>query len=83
LANTGRLAVIQGYVPDTPGNLSDITGTIAKYRGNIIDVSHHREDLNAPAWHTTLQVVFEVESEEVVVEILDELKQKGYLFERI
>lgn len=83
LANTGRLAVIQGYVPDTPGNLSDITGTIAKYRGNIIDVSHHREDLRAPAWHTALQIAFEVESEKVVMEILDELKEKGYNFVRI
>ncbi len=83
LANAGRLAVIQGYVPDTPGNLSDVTGIIAEYRGNIIDVSHHREDLRAPAWHTALQIVFEVESEEVVMRILEELKEKGYCFERI
>ncbi len=83
LANSGRLAVIQGYVPDSPGNLSDITGVIAKYRGNIIDVAHHREDLKAPAWHTALQIVFEVESSEIVTKILDELKTKGYHFERV
>ncbi len=82
LANSGRLAVIEGYVPDTPGNLSDITGVIAKYRGNIIDVIHHREDLRAPAWHTALKIIFEVESKEIVGRILDELRDKGYHFEK-
>ncbi len=83
LADTGRLAVIEGYVPDSPGNLSDVTGVIAKYRGNIIDVSHHREDLKAPAWHTALKIVFEVESQEVVEKILEELRKAGYMFEKV
>ncbi len=83
LANAGRLAVIKGFVPDSPGNLSEITGIIAKHRGNIIDVFHHREDLRAPAWHTALQIVFEVESEGVVERILGELRSRGYSFEKI
>jgi len=83
LANSGRLAVIEGYVPDMPGNLSDITGTIAEYRGNIIDVIHQREDLNAPAWHTALRIIFEIQSGEMVARILDDLKSKGYSFRKI
>lgn len=83
LANSGRLAVIRGYVPDSPGKLSEVTGIIAKYRGNIIDVIHHREDLRAPAWHTALQIVFEVESSAIVLKILDELRSRGYNFEKI
>ena len=83
LANSGRLAVIRGYVPDSPGKLSEVTGIIARHRGNIIDVVHHREDLRAPAWHTALQVVFEVESPSTVDRILDELRNRGYTFEKI
>ncbi|WP_457590869.1 threonine ammonia-lyase [Geoglobus sp.] len=83
LANSGRLAVIRGYVPDSPGKLSEVTGIIARHRGNIIDVVHHREDLRAPAWHTALQVVFEVESPSTVNKILDELRSRGYTFEKI
>ncbi|WP_456477834.1 threonine ammonia-lyase [Geoglobus ahangari] len=83
LANSGRLAVIRGYVPDSPGKLSEITGIIAAHRGNIIDVIHHREDLRAPAWHTALQIVVEVESSETLDRILEELRSRGYTFERM
>ncbi|AKG92039.1 threonine ammonia-lyase, medium form [Geoglobus ahangari] len=83
LANSGRLAVIRGYVPDSPGKLSEITGIIAAHRGNIIDVIHHREDLRAPAWHTALQIVVEVESSETLDRILEELRGRGYTFERM
>ncbi|WP_456370024.1 threonine ammonia-lyase [Geoglobus sp.] len=83
LVNSGRLAVIRGYVPDSPGKLSEVTGIVARHRGNIVDVIHHREDLSAPAWHTALQIALEVESPAVVERILNELRSRGYQFERI
>ncbi|WP_203218994.1 threonine ammonia-lyase [Geoglobus acetivorans] len=83
LANSGKLAVIYGFVPDSPGNLSEVTGIIARHRGNIIDVIHHREDLRAPAWHTALKIVFEVESSQVVENILAELESRGYHFKKM
>ncbi len=81
LAGAGRIAAIQGHVPDLPGTLARIAGIIASHRGNIVEVIHDRADMDAPAWHTTLKIIFEAPSLETVKAILRELEKQGYSFQ--
>ncbi len=81
LAGAGRIAAIQGHVPDLPGTLAKIASIIASYRGNIVEVIHDRADMEAPAWHTTLKIIFEAPSLETVDTILKELERHGYRFQ--
>ncbi len=76
----GRIVTIQGYVYDVPGTLAEITSIIAQYRGNILDVLHDRIAIDAPAWHTSLKIVFEVPSQEASKAIIEELQKRGYKF---
>ncbi len=78
LCEAGRIVVLQGYVPDTPGTLARVTEVIAKHRGNIIDVLHERTDVKAPAWHAKVSVVIEVPSRKEAKAIVEELEKQGY-----
>ncbi len=80
LAEEGRIVVLDGYVPDTPGTLARIASIVASHRGNIVDVVHERTDLAAPAWHTRLMIVAEVPSRRTAEEIVEELNRRGYRF---
>ena len=78
LSSKGRIASLEGYVPDTPGTLHKITGVIASRRGNIIDVVHERTDYRAPAWHTKVKIIVEIPGRRALEEIVAELKRLGY-----
>ncbi|MCE4601561.1 MAG: threonine ammonia-lyase [Desulfurococcales archaeon] len=78
LSSRGRIASLEGYVPDTPGTLHEITGIIASRRGNIVDVIHERTDYKAPAWHTRVKIIVEVPSRQTLEEVLEELRKRGY-----
>ncbi len=78
LASNKRISYIEGYVPDMPGMLARISSIIASYRGNILDVMHDRVDLNAPAWHTKIKIIFEVPGEREKEQIEAELKRQGF-----
>jgi threonine dehydratase len=43
LARSGRLVRMRIEVPDRPGVLATISQVIAEERGNIVDVTHHRD----------------------------------------
>lgn len=83
LSATGRMAILEGYVPDTPGTLAEVAEVIARHRGNIVDVVHDRIYPKAPAWHARLTVMVELPAPETADEILEELEARGYRFRRI
>ncbi|MEB3788249.1 MAG: threonine ammonia-lyase [Desulfurococcales archaeon] len=78
LASNRRISYIEGYVPDMPGVLARISSIIASRRGNILDVIHDRVDLNAPAWHTRIKIIFEIPGEEEKKSIENELRRQGF-----
>ncbi len=80
LARSGRIATIYGYAPDVPGTLAKITGIIASFRGNIIEVIHERADTRVPAWHTSLRIIIEVPSQEALERIVEALNKEGFSF---
>ncbi len=80
LASQGRVARITGYIMDVPGELAKVLTTIAKHRGNVVDIYHDRSDAYAPAWHAKVTIVFEAPSKKVVEKILEELRLQGYVF---
>jgi threonine dehydratase len=83
LASTGRLVTFEGYVPDTPGTLSEVAAVIAKHRGNILEVVHDRTTPRGPAWHARLQITVELPSPETANDILGDLERLGYRFKII
>ncbi|MET1101772.1 MAG: threonine ammonia-lyase [Pyrodictiaceae archaeon] len=80
LAEGGRLARIIGYLPDYPGQLYQVLETIARYRGNILDIFHDRSDVMAPAWHAKVSIIFEIPSKDHLENIIKELRRRGFSF---
>lgn len=80
LIKGGRIARINGYLPDVPGTIAKILQIIANYRGNILDITHDRGDLKAPAWHAKITILFETTGPEVTSAVLSKLREEGFKF---
>ncbi len=59
LLRDGRMQRLVLEIPDRPGVLADIAGTIAHSGGNIIEVSHHRLFTSPSVQAAQLEVMFE------------------------
>ena len=59
LLRDGRMQRLVLEIPDRPGVLADIAGTIARSGGNIIEVSHHRLFASPSVQAAQLEVMFE------------------------
>lgn len=80
LYEEGRIATIEGYVPDYPGQLMKVLEVVARHRGNVLDIIHDRTHPGGPAWHAKVVILLEVPSREALARILDELRLLGYSF---
>ncbi len=78
-----RIARIEGYIPDTPGELRRVLEVIAKHRGNILDIYHDRADTHSPAWHAKVSILFEIPSKEALNKIMEDLDKLGYKFVKV
>ncbi len=78
LVTSGRVGVFEVIVDDVPGSLRSLTGVIASYRGNILDVMHDRFAGDFPIGKT--RVIFTVESrnKEHLEGIILDLRDKGF-----
>ena len=59
LLRDGRMQRLVLEIPDRPGVLADIAATIARFGGNIIEVSHHRLFTSPSVQAAQLEVMFE------------------------
>lgn len=59
LLRDGRMQRLVLEIPDRPGVLADIAGTIAHSGGNILEVSHHRLFTSPSVQAAQLEVMFE------------------------
>ncbi len=78
LCEEGRIVVIEGYIPDTPGSLARVAKVVAENRGNIVEVVHRRAEVKSPAWHVRVEIIVEVPSRGKAEEIVSELNKLGY-----
>lgn len=78
LMRTGKIARLNVCSADRPGSLATITAVLAKYGGNVLDITHQRVFYDSPAKRVDIQVMLELESISCLKEIKEELAQKGF-----
>jgi threonine dehydratase len=79
----GRFLAIRLLIPDRPGELRDVLDLIARGRGNVVSVDHHREGRTQTALQTEIELVVSTRDEEHCQELLGALATAGYKIERI
>ncbi len=70
-------------IPDRPGQLRDVLDLIARWRGNVVSVDHHREGRTTSALQTEIELVVSTRDEEHCQELLTALRDAGHAVERV
>jgi threonine dehydratase len=83
LTQAGRFLAIRLLIPDRPGELRDVLDLIARGRGNVVSVDHHREGRTQTALQTEIELVVSTRDEAHCQELLAALAAAGYTVERI
>ncbi len=78
LVSSGRIGVFEVTVDDIPGSLHELTGVIASYRGNVLNVVHDRLAADLPVGKTRVVFTIETRGEGHLEEILSDLTAKGF-----
>jgi threonine dehydratase len=83
LTRAGRFLAIRLLIPDRPGQLRDVLDLIARGRGNVVSVDHHREGRTTSALQTEIELVVSTRDEEHCQELLAALRDAGHVVERV
>ena len=83
LTEAGRFLAIRLLIPDRPGELRDVLDLIARDRGNVVTVDHHREGRTTAALQTELEIVVATRDEEHCQELIASIRGAGYVVERV
>ena len=83
LTRSGRYLAIRTLIPDRPGELGNVLDLVARERGNVVSVDHHREGTTRTALQTEVELVISTRDEAHCVEILATLRDAGYTVERL
>jgi threonine dehydratase len=83
LTRSGRYLAIRMLIPDRPGELRNVLDLIARERGNVVSVDHHREGTTRTALQTEVELVVSTRDEEHCAAILAALREAGYAVERL
>jgi threonine dehydratase len=82
LTRAGRFLAMRMLIPDRPGELRNILDLIARLRGNLVTVDHHREGTIVTPLQTEVSLVVSTRDEAHCEEILAALRAVGYVVER-
>jgi threonine dehydratase len=83
LTRAGRFLAVRMLIPDRPGELRNVLDVIARGRGNVVTVDHHREGTTTTALQTEVEVVASTRDEAHCEELLASLRAAGYAVERL
>jgi threonine dehydratase len=83
LTRAGRYLAVRMLIPDAPGALSGVLDLVARERGNVVSVDHHREGTTRTALQTEVELVVSTRDEAHCDAILAALRDAGYTVERI
>jgi threonine dehydratase len=83
LTQSGRFLAIRMLIPDRPGELRNVLDLVARRRGNVVSVDHHREGRTTSALQTEIELVVSTRDEGHCEEILAALRGAGYGVERV
>lgn len=82
LIKSGRNFSVNIDLFDKPGVLAAVSDIVGRHGGNIISVSHDRNNMNTPINSCTLRVVMETRNHEHIREIHEALAEAGYLVQK-
>jgi threonine dehydratase len=83
LTRAGRYLAFRTLIPDRPGELRDVLDLVARHRGNVVSVDHHREGTTTTALQTEVSLVVSTRDEEHCEEIVAALRGAGHAVERL
>jgi threonine dehydratase len=83
LTLAGRYLVVRTRVPDRPGELVRLLELVARERGNLVSVEHHREGMAIPIAETEVELTLSTRDEEHCAALLVALSEQGYEVERL
>jgi threonine dehydratase len=83
LTNAGRYLVVRSRVQDRPGELLKLLQLVARERGNVISVDHHREGMDVPVYESEIELTLAMRDEHHCAVLLETLRSLGYSVERL
>ena len=83
LTRAGRFLAVRMLIPDRPGELRKVLDVVARERGNVVTVDHHREGRTTTALQTEVELVVSTRDEEHCEVILAALRDAGHTVERL
>jgi threonine dehydratase len=83
LTLAGRYLVVRTRVPDRPGELVRLLELVARERGNLVSVEHHREGMAVSIAETEVELTLSTRDEEHCAALLAALGSEGYETERL
>lgn len=74
----GRRVRLSTRVPDRPGGLVGLLGTVAAAGANVIELSHARDDADLPVAQTGVELLLELRGDEHADALATRLSAAGY-----
>lgn len=78
LSASGRIAILEIILSDTPGSLASLTDSIASRNANILNILHDRLSGDLPLGKTRVTIELETRGFKHIDEIVDFLSNKGF-----
>jgi threonine dehydratase len=83
LTRVGRYLAVRTLIPDSPGELRNLLDLVARERGNLVSVDHHREGTTTTALQTEVELVVSTRDPAHCEELLGAIRAAGYAAERL
>jgi len=83
LTRSGRFLAVRMLIPDRPGELRNVLDLVARERGNVVSVDHHREGTTRTALQTEVELVVSTRDEAHCNTVLARLRDARYAVERL
>jgi threonine dehydratase len=83
LTRTGRYLALRALIPDLPGGLRNLLDLVARERGNVVSVDHHREGTTTTVLQTEVSLVVSTRDSAHCEELLAAVRNAGYPVERL
>jgi threonine dehydratase len=83
LTLAGRYLVVRTRLADRPGELIKLLSLFAEEHANVVSVEHHREGMDIPVTETEVEATLLTRNQEHCAEILDAMRSRGYVVERL
>jgi threonine dehydratase len=83
LTRAGRYLALRTLIPDRPGELRNLLDLVARERGNVVSVDHHREGTTTTVLQTEVELVVATRDAAHCDELLAAVQAAGYAVERL